>query len=96
MEPNEELSERLNGICIAATIRVAQLLAVHMHERITPAAMDELRSAVELAVRASAFEGARTAHETSYALTSGRLEDPPVSKETRVVNKPKSGLPSGV
>ena len=94
METGDELSERLSGICSAAAVRIAQLLAVHLHERITPSAIDEIRGAVELAVRAAAFEGARGAHETSRAPTSGRLTEPIISKKTRVLNlvkKPPAG-----
>lgn len=87
----EELSERLSGICTAAAVRVAQLLAVHLHERITPAALDEVRSAVELAVRAAAFEGARNSHETRTTLTEGRVTSPGyLSKKTRMPESKKS------
>lgn len=86
---DEALSERLAGICTAASLRIAQLLAIHLHERLTPAAIDELRSAVELAVRAAAFEGARCHHNIAASLNEGRLSEPILTKETRAVNVPK-------
>lgn len=89
MEKSEELNERLSGICIATAVRIAQLLAAHLHERITPAAINELRSELELAARAAAFEGARCHRTIAASLNEGRLSEPILTKETRVVNPPK-------
>lgn len=96
MEKDEGLSQRLNGIVDSATTDIATDLARLLRERMTPASLDVLRARIELAVRAATLEGARCAHTASFTLIEGRLTNPGFLKRTRVVNKPKSGLPSGV
>lgn len=76
MADEQELSERLQGIADALTVRAATLIATSVRARLKPEDMDELRMYIGTAVRGAALEGAR-----DPARTLGELV--PVPKTTR-------------
>lgn len=69
MNEELELSERLQGIIDALTVRSATLIAqMPRAPRMTPELMDELRHWIGVACRGAALEGARNKEETLSAL----------------------------
>lgn len=68
MTDEQELSERLQGIIDALTVRTATLIATSVKARLRPEDMDELRHWIGVACRGAALEGARNAVDTKTAL----------------------------
>lgn len=83
----ETLSVRLSAILDAAVARAAIRLAQHGQPRMSPASMDELRSDLELAIRAAALEGARSGSDAAAELVEARITKPGFHvKKTRAHN----------
>jgi hypothetical protein len=84
-----EFPERLQGIADSATSRVSVALVQHTGARLPPALMDDIRSFLELAVRAAAFEGARCHQAAGKALTEGRLSSDKLFGKLTQVSVPR-------